>query len=195
MSREGPVLRPGTRSYGRSWIRDGAMIAEGLVRLGHAQIAADYLRWFAPQPVRQRQGAVLRRLPRRRSGAGRMTATGSSFSLPRKSPLHRRPRAARMELALRRRRRSLYGYTARLRAHERHLSPDRRMAVWPAAPRSARRLFGKAAIPTGTCSGAAFGYKSAAAIAAALGRTPRARVHAGARQFRGDVRASLSLSC
>jgi hypothetical protein len=48
MSRDGPVLRPGTRSYGRSWIRDGAMMAESLVRLGHANIAADYLRWFAP---------------------------------------------------------------------------------------------------------------------------------------------------
>ncbi len=48
MTRDGPVLRPGTRSYGRSWIRDGAMISELLVRLGHANIAAEYLRWFAP---------------------------------------------------------------------------------------------------------------------------------------------------
>jgi hypothetical protein len=48
MTRDGPVLRPGTRSYARSWIRDGAMISESLVRLGHANIAADYLRWFAP---------------------------------------------------------------------------------------------------------------------------------------------------
>ncbi len=48
MSRQGPILQPGTRSYNRSWIRDGAMIAEGLNRLGHADISADYLRWFAP---------------------------------------------------------------------------------------------------------------------------------------------------
>jgi hypothetical protein len=48
MSREGPSLRPGTRSYARSWIRDGAMIAESLLRLGHDQIPADYLRWYAP---------------------------------------------------------------------------------------------------------------------------------------------------
>ena len=48
MTRDGPVLRPGTRSYGRSWIRDGAMISESLVRLGHANIAAEYLRWFTP---------------------------------------------------------------------------------------------------------------------------------------------------
>jgi hypothetical protein len=47
VTRDGPVLRPGTRSYARSWIRDGAMIAESLRRLGHAGVAADYLRWYA----------------------------------------------------------------------------------------------------------------------------------------------------
>jgi hypothetical protein len=47
MSRDGPALRPGTRSYARSWIRDGAMIAESLLRVGHADVAADYLRWYA----------------------------------------------------------------------------------------------------------------------------------------------------
>lgn len=48
MSRQGPILQPGTRSYNRSWIRDGAMMAEGLNRLGHESLSADYLRWFAP---------------------------------------------------------------------------------------------------------------------------------------------------
>jgi hypothetical protein len=48
ITRDGPVLRPGTRSYARSWIRDGTMIAESLLRTGHADVAADYLRWFAP---------------------------------------------------------------------------------------------------------------------------------------------------
>jgi len=48
ITRDGPMLRPGTRSYARSWIRDGAMIAESLLRMGHARVAADYLRWFAP---------------------------------------------------------------------------------------------------------------------------------------------------
>ena len=46
--RDGPMLRPGTRSYARSWIRDGAMIAEALLRLGDAGVATDYLRWYAP---------------------------------------------------------------------------------------------------------------------------------------------------
>ena len=48
VSRDGAVLRPGTRAYARSWIRDGTMIAEALLRLGHPSIAADYLRWYAP---------------------------------------------------------------------------------------------------------------------------------------------------
>ena len=42
------ILQPGTRSYNRSWIRDGAMMAEGLNRLGMAEHSADYLRWYAP---------------------------------------------------------------------------------------------------------------------------------------------------
>jgi hypothetical protein len=42
------MLRPGTRAYARSWIRDGTMIGEALLRLGHPAAAADYLRWYAP---------------------------------------------------------------------------------------------------------------------------------------------------
>src|SRR3546814_8810772 len=34
VSRVGPSLRPGTRSDAGSWIRDGAMISQGLLRLG-----------------------------------------------------------------------------------------------------------------------------------------------------------------
>jgi len=48
MTREGDALQPGTRSYRRSWIRDGAMMSEALLRLGQADIAANYLRWYAP---------------------------------------------------------------------------------------------------------------------------------------------------
>lgn len=48
MSRAGPVLKPGPRSYARSWIRDGAMMSESLLRLGHANVARDYLGWYAP---------------------------------------------------------------------------------------------------------------------------------------------------
>jgi hypothetical protein len=47
MTRSGSALRPGTRSYARSWIRDGAMMSEGMLRLGSDQVAKDYARWFA----------------------------------------------------------------------------------------------------------------------------------------------------
>ena len=48
MSKVGPRLQPGTRAYARSWIRDGAMISEGLLRTGHAQTVREYLEWYAP---------------------------------------------------------------------------------------------------------------------------------------------------
>src|SRR6185312_13141957 len=48
ISRDGAALRPGTRSYARSWIRDGAMMSTALLRLGRADVARDYLAWYAP---------------------------------------------------------------------------------------------------------------------------------------------------
>jgi hypothetical protein len=47
ISRDGPMLRPGTRSYARSWIRDGAMMSDALLRLGEAAAPQEYLRWYA----------------------------------------------------------------------------------------------------------------------------------------------------
>ena len=48
ITRDGPMLMPGTRSYARSWIRDGAMMSEAMLRLGDEQVARDYLDWYAP---------------------------------------------------------------------------------------------------------------------------------------------------
>ncbi|MGH8025118.1 MAG: discoidin domain-containing protein, partial [Pseudoxanthomonas sp.] len=48
ISRIGPRLQPGTRSYGRSWIRDGAMISEGLLRMGREEVVRDYVEFYAP---------------------------------------------------------------------------------------------------------------------------------------------------
>jgi hypothetical protein len=48
VSRIGPRLQPGTRSYARSWIRDGAMISEGLLRMGREDVVRDYVEWYAP---------------------------------------------------------------------------------------------------------------------------------------------------
>ena len=48
ISRIGPRLQPGTRSYARSWIRDGAMISEGLLRMGREEVVRDYVDFYAP---------------------------------------------------------------------------------------------------------------------------------------------------
>ena len=47
VERDGPALRPGTRSYARSWIRDGALISAVLLRLGQAGTVKSYIEWFA----------------------------------------------------------------------------------------------------------------------------------------------------
>ena len=45
--RDGPALQPGSRAYARSWIRDGALTGAALLRMGHADTAASFARWFA----------------------------------------------------------------------------------------------------------------------------------------------------
>jgi hypothetical protein len=46
LSRDGPALKPGTRSYARTWVRDGAMMATGLLRLGEVDAAREFIDWF-----------------------------------------------------------------------------------------------------------------------------------------------------
>jgi hypothetical protein len=48
INRDGPALQPGSRAYERSWIRDAALTSEALLRLGHADVVSDFLRWYAP---------------------------------------------------------------------------------------------------------------------------------------------------
>ncbi|HYS14901.1 MAG TPA: discoidin domain-containing protein [Burkholderiaceae bacterium] len=47
MSRDGPALRPGTRSYARTWVRDGAMMVAGLLELGESTAAREFVDWYA----------------------------------------------------------------------------------------------------------------------------------------------------
>jgi F5/8 type C domain len=48
INRDGPALQPGARAYERSWIRDGALTSEALLRLGHEDVVSKFLRWYAP---------------------------------------------------------------------------------------------------------------------------------------------------
>lgn len=46
ISREAAALQPGTRSYARSWVRDGAMMVAGLLRLGEVAAAREFVDWY-----------------------------------------------------------------------------------------------------------------------------------------------------
>jgi hypothetical protein len=47
INRDGPALHPGPRRYTRSWIRDGAIMAAALLRVGCNQEVRDFIRWYA----------------------------------------------------------------------------------------------------------------------------------------------------
>ncbi len=47
INRDGKGIQPGSRSYERSWIRDGAMTSDFLLRMGHDDVAREFLLWYA----------------------------------------------------------------------------------------------------------------------------------------------------
>jgi hypothetical protein len=47
INRDGPALQPGPRRYTRSWIRDGAIMAAALLRVGRRDEACAFTRWYA----------------------------------------------------------------------------------------------------------------------------------------------------
>ena len=47
VNRDGPSIQPGSRSYERSWIRDGSLTSAALLRFGHPEVVRDFVRWFA----------------------------------------------------------------------------------------------------------------------------------------------------
>ncbi len=47
INRDGPGIQPGSRSYERSWIRDGALTSAALLRFGIRQEVKDYLEWYS----------------------------------------------------------------------------------------------------------------------------------------------------
>jgi hypothetical protein len=47
VNRDGPAIQPGSRSYERSWIRDGSLTSTALLRAGIVDPVREYLPWFA----------------------------------------------------------------------------------------------------------------------------------------------------
>jgi len=47
VNRDHAGLQPGSRSYERSWIRDGSLEATALLRMGRPDVAREFLEWYA----------------------------------------------------------------------------------------------------------------------------------------------------
>jgi hypothetical protein len=47
INRDGPAIQPGSRSYERAWIRDGALTSSALLRLGDTSEVREYIEWYA----------------------------------------------------------------------------------------------------------------------------------------------------
>jgi hypothetical protein len=47
INRDGPGIQPGSRSYERSWIRDGSLTCAALLRLGRQEEAREFIDWYA----------------------------------------------------------------------------------------------------------------------------------------------------
>ncbi len=82
VNRDGAALQPGSRTYARSWIRDGALQLRGAVGAGLPRDRPRIPRLVRAAPVRRRHGAVLHRPARRRPRARARQR--------RRVPLHRR---------------------------------------------------------------------------------------------------------
>jgi len=44
---DGPAIQPGSRTYARSWIRDGAMTSAALLEMGFPDQVREFIRWYA----------------------------------------------------------------------------------------------------------------------------------------------------
>jgi hypothetical protein len=48
VNRDGAGIQPGSRSYARTWIRDGSLTSAALLRMGEFDVVRDFIDWFAP---------------------------------------------------------------------------------------------------------------------------------------------------
>lgn len=48
INRDGPSIQPGSRTYERSWIRDGSLTGSALLATGHAAEVRQFVEWYAP---------------------------------------------------------------------------------------------------------------------------------------------------
>lgn len=48
INRDGPAIQPGSRTYERSWIRDGCLTSSALLATGHGGRVREFIDWYAP---------------------------------------------------------------------------------------------------------------------------------------------------
>lgn len=48
INRDGAAIQPGSRTYARSWIRDGALTSTALLAMGYTEEVRQFLQWYAP---------------------------------------------------------------------------------------------------------------------------------------------------
>ena len=193
VERDGPAIRPGVRSYARSWIRDGAMMAAALLRLGHAAEVRDYLRWYAPNVFASgrvpccvdRRGADP--VPENDSGGEllHMAAEYLRFTGDRETVGELWPTLARSA--------SFIDELRRERRTATYLAPDRRI-FFGLLPESISHE-GYSARPVHSYWDdfwAVLGLSDAASLASALGRPEEARRLSASRdELRHDLHASI----
>ncbi len=124
INREGPRIRPGSRSYARSWIRDGSLTSVALMRLGHAEEAGAFLRWFAPYQFESGMVPCCVDAPRRGPRARERQPRRAHLPRGVVPPVHGRPRFRGDGLAARRQGCGLHRCSAQAAPHRR--VPDRR---------------------------------------------------------------------
>ena len=194
MSREGPALRPGTRSYARSWIRDGAMMAESLLRLGHDRAAADYLRWYAPNQYDN--GKIPCCVDARGSDPVAENDSHGEFAFL-AGQVWRYGRDQALARAIWPKVDAALAYQERLRQTERNLAnftPDRRPRYGLMPPSISHEGYSdKPAYSYWDDFWALEGFRSGAALAADLGEAAAAaRWRAAEAELRADIAASVT---
>lgn len=48
INQDGPGFQPGSRTYNRSWMRDGSMTSAAMLELGHDALVKRFIDWYAP---------------------------------------------------------------------------------------------------------------------------------------------------
>ena len=195
MSRDGPQLKPGTRSYNRSWIRDGAMMSDTLLRLGLVEPVREFADWYGgklfdngkvpccvddrgpdPVPENDAQGEFIHLLVQL------YRYTGDRTLLSREWP--------RIDAAL--------GYMERQRQSERtpeNLIGDKRVRYGLMPPSISHEGYSSAPqYSLWDDFWALTGYKDAVFAAQSLGKPDAARIAAHRDEFAADIHNAIAAS-